>query len=80
MLWKSELDQAGPAYWPLKGFCIPDDDDDDDNDAALPQQGNSVTIAVTTNCPTKPLLQWRLLGEKIENSKCLFSYFTNALN
>jgi len=52
MLWKSELDQAGPAYWPLKGFCIPDDDDD----AALPQQGNSVTITVTTNCPTKPLL------------------------
>ena len=52
MLWKSELDQADPAYWPLKGFCIPDDDDD----AALPQQGNSVTITVTTNCPTKPLL------------------------
>jgi len=77
MLWKSELDQAGPAYWPLKGFCTPDIDDDD---AALPQQGNSVTISVTTNRPTKPLLQWRLLGEKIENSKCFFSYFTNALN
>jgi len=28
MLWKCHLDQAGPVYWPVKGFCIPDDDDD----------------------------------------------------
>lgn len=28
------MDQAGPIYWPVKGFCIPDHDDD----AALPQQ------------------------------------------
>ena len=36
MLWKCKLEQAGPVYWPVKGFHIPDDDDDDD--AALPQQ------------------------------------------